>query len=105
MLAAPKTVELKENPSKLLPSELIDKCVGSRIWVRAVGLQGVEAIRGRLSRRVLVQRNVTEADASGIDRADRPTREQVIMKGDRELVGILRGFDVYVNMVLEDVTE
>lgn len=29
----------------------------------------------------------------------------VIMKGDTELVGTLRGFDVYVNMVLEDVTE
>eukprot|EP00850_Spirogloea_muscicola_P011551 SM000072S21185 [mRNA] locus=s72:166117:166897:- [translate_table: standard] len=42
-------------------AELIDRCVGSRIWV--------------------------------------------IMKGDKELVGTLRGFDVYVNMVLEDVTE
>jgi hypothetical protein len=30
---------------------------------------------------------------------------QVIMKGDKEIVGTLRGFDVYVNMVLEDVTE
>ena len=27
------------------------------------------------------------------------------MKGDKELVGTLRGFDVFVNMVLEDVTE
>ncbi|KAF5763586.1 putative LSM domain, eukaryotic/archaea-type, LSM domain superfamily protein [Helianthus annuus] len=27
------------------------------------------------------------------------------MKGDKELVGTLKGFDVYVNMVLEDVTE
>eukprot|EP00238_Polyblepharides_amylifera_P005411 CAMPEP_0196579564 /NCGR_PEP_ID=MMETSP1081-20130531/22904_1 /TAXON_ID=36882 /ORGANISM="Pyramimonas amylifera, Strain CCMP720" /LENGTH=69 /DNA_ID=CAMNT_0041899191 /DNA_START=227 /DNA_END=436 /DNA_ORIENTATION=+ len=27
------------------------------------------------------------------------------MKGDKEMVGTLRGFDVYVNMVLEDVTE
>ena len=49
------------NPSHLLPSELIDRCIGSRIWV--------------------------------------------IMKGDKEIVGTLRGFDVYVNMVLEDVTE
>jgi U6 snRNA-associated Sm-like protein LSm5 len=30
---------------------------------------------------------------------------QVIMKGDKELVGVLRGFDVFVNMVLEDVDE
>lgn len=41
--------------------ELIDRCIGSKIWV--------------------------------------------IMKGDKELVGTLRGFDVYVNMVLEDVIE
>lgn len=27
------------------------------------------------------------------------------MKGDKELVGVLRGFDVFVNMVLEDVDE
>jgi U6 snRNA-associated Sm-like protein LSm5 len=27
------------------------------------------------------------------------------MKGDKELVGTLRGFDDYVNMVLDDVTE
>eukprot|EP00485_Elphidium_margaritaceum_P015597 CAMPEP_0202731072 /NCGR_PEP_ID=MMETSP1385-20130828/186960_1 /ASSEMBLY_ACC=CAM_ASM_000861 /TAXON_ID=933848 /ORGANISM="Elphidium margaritaceum" /LENGTH=125 /DNA_ID=CAMNT_0049397355 /DNA_START=95 /DNA_END=472 /DNA_ORIENTATION=- len=27
------------------------------------------------------------------------------MKGDKELVGVLRGFDDYVNIVLEDVTE
>jgi len=47
--------------SKLLPLELIDKCIGSRLWI--------------------------------------------IMKGDKELVGVLRGFDDYVNIVLEDVTE
>ncbi|KAK1829672.1 hypothetical protein QBC39DRAFT_356174 [Podospora conica] len=47
--------------SQLLPLELIDKCIGSRIWV--------------------------------------------IMKGDKEFTGTLVGFDDYVNMVLEDVTE
>mmetsp|Transcript_4999 Transcript_4999/g.10799 ORF Transcript_4999/g.10799 Transcript_4999/m.10799 type:complete len:98 (+) Transcript_4999:59-352(+) len=52
---------LGNNPSHLLPSELIDRCIGSKIWV--------------------------------------------IMKGDKEIVGTLRGFDVYVNMVLEDVVE
>lgn len=46
---------------RLLVAELIDKCIGSRMWV--------------------------------------------IMRGDKELVGTLRGFDDYVNMVLEDVTE
>mmetsp|Transcript_9082 Transcript_9082/g.15361 ORF Transcript_9082/g.15361 Transcript_9082/m.15361 type:complete len:84 (-) Transcript_9082:64-315(-) len=47
--------------SRLQPLELIDKCIGSRIWI--------------------------------------------LMKGDKELVGTLRGFDEYVNMVLDDVTE
>ncbi|EQC27822.1 hypothetical protein SDRG_14406 [Saprolegnia diclina VS20] len=46
---------------RLLPLELIDKCIGSRMWI--------------------------------------------IMKGDKEFVGTLRGFDDYVNMVLDDVTE
>mmetsp|Transcript_9482 Transcript_9482/g.10672 ORF Transcript_9482/g.10672 Transcript_9482/m.10672 type:complete len:84 (+) Transcript_9482:63-314(+) len=47
--------------SSILPLELIDKCVGSRIWI--------------------------------------------LMKSDRELVGTLRGFDDYLNMVLDDVSE
>ena len=29
----------------------------------------------------------------------------VLLKGEKEIVGTLRGFDAYVNMVLEDVTE
>ena len=32
-------------------------------------------------------------------------RIHIVMKGDKELVGTLQGFDNYVNMVLEDVTE
>lgn len=32
-------------------------------------------------------------------------RIHVIMKNDKEIVGTLLGFDDYVNMVLEDVTE
>ncbi|KAI0094942.1 like-Sm ribonucleoprotein [Irpex rosettiformis] len=47
--------------SQVLPLELIDRCIGSRIWV--------------------------------------------IMKTDREFTGTLLGFDDFVNMVLEDVTE
>lgn len=47
--------------SHLLPLELVDECIGSKIWI--------------------------------------------IMKGDKELIGTLRGFDDFVNMVLEDVTE
>ncbi|KAI9597891.1 LSM-domain-containing protein [Syncephalis fuscata] len=47
--------------SQLLPLELIDKCIGSRIWV--------------------------------------------VMKDEKEFVGMLEGFDDYVNMLLRDVTE
>ena len=42
-------------PSVLLPLELIDRCIGSKIWI--------------------------------------------IMKDEKEFVGVLRGFDDYVNMV------
>lgn len=42
-------------------AELIDKCIGSKIWL--------------------------------------------LMKNEKEFTGTLRGFDDYVNMVLEDVTE
>ena len=60
-MAALPTKAMATNPSQLLPAELVDRCVGSRIWI--------------------------------------------IMKSDKEMVGTLRGFDVYVNMVLEDVVE
>jgi len=46
---------------RLQPLALIDKCIGSRIWI--------------------------------------------LMKGDKELIGTLRGFDEFVNMVLDDVIE
>ena len=36
---------------------------------------------------------------------DAGSRIWVILKGDKELTGILRGFDLFVNMVLEDVEE
>ncbi|KAI8060353.1 LSM domain-containing protein [Gongronella butleri] len=47
--------------SQLLPLELIDKCIGSKIWV--------------------------------------------VMKNEKEFTGKLLGFDDFVNMVLEEVTE
>lgn len=50
-----------KNLSQFLPLELVDKCIGSRLWI--------------------------------------------IMKSEKEIVGILRGYDEYVNMVLDDVTE
>eukprot|EP00008_Paramoeba_atlantica_P009098 CAMPEP_0201480818 /NCGR_PEP_ID=MMETSP0151_2-20130828/5218_1 /ASSEMBLY_ACC=CAM_ASM_000257 /TAXON_ID=200890 /ORGANISM="Paramoeba atlantica, Strain 621/1 / CCAP 1560/9" /LENGTH=93 /DNA_ID=CAMNT_0047862789 /DNA_START=35 /DNA_END=316 /DNA_ORIENTATION=- len=50
-----------EQFSQFLPLELVEKCIGEKIWV--------------------------------------------VMKGDKEIIGTLRGFDDYVNMVLDDVTE
>ena len=60
------TISGKQNfysvpPSVLLPLELVDKAIGSRL--------------------------------------------HIIMKNDKEIVGTLKGFDDFVNMVLEDVTE
>eukprot|EP00871_Galdieria_phlegrea_P001547 jgi/Galph1/2393/GphlegSOOS_G1076.1 len=52
---------MSEKVPPVLPLELVDKCIGSRIWV--------------------------------------------LMKNDKEFVGTLKGFDQFVNMVLEDVTE
>ncbi|XP_053203890.1 U6 snRNA-associated Sm-like protein LSm5 [Panonychus citri] len=65
MASANATATQQSTPSsaisQLLPLELIDKCIGSKI--------------------------------------------HVIMKNEKEIVGQLLGFDDYVNMVLEDVTE
>lgn len=47
--------------SQILPLELVDKCIGSRVWV--------------------------------------------LMSSEKEFVGTVVGFDDFVNMVLEDVTE
>lgn len=33
------------------------------------------------------------------------TKVWIIMKGEKEITGVLRGFDDYMNMVMEDVTE
>lgn len=47
--------------TRILPLELIDKAIGSKIWI--------------------------------------------LMRGQTEIVGTLRGFDDYVNLVLEDAVE
>lgn len=60
-MIAPRKAATPGNPSHLMPSELLDRCIGSKVWV--------------------------------------------VTKGRKEFVGTLRGFDVYVNMVLEDVEE
>lgn len=32
-MIAPKKQNLQNNPSQILPSELIDRCIGSKVWV------------------------------------------------------------------------
>ncbi|KEP65587.1 UNVERIFIED_CONTAM: small nuclear ribonucleoprotein E, putative [Hammondia hammondi] len=59
--SAPATSGVVSGGPSYLPLALVDKCIGSRMWI--------------------------------------------IMKGDKELAGTLRGFDDFVNMVLDDVTE
>ncbi|KAK1935945.1 putative snRNP Sm-like protein [Babesia divergens] len=50
-----------ESSACYLPLALVDKCLGTKVWI--------------------------------------------IMKGEKEITGVLRGFDDYMNMVMEDVTE
>merc|ERR1711944_82894 len=56
-----RTYRKKKMTNQLLPLELVDKCIGSKL--------------------------------------------HIIMRDEKELVGTLQGFDSFVNMVLQDVTE
>jgi U6 snRNA-associated Sm-like protein LSm5 len=60
-MAAQARAQSALNPSRVMPQELLSKCIDERVWI--------------------------------------------IMKNSREVVGTLKGYDVYVNMVLENVTE
>ena len=51
----------KTNMSTFLPLELVDKCIGQKVWI--------------------------------------------LLTSDKEISGILTGYDSFVNMVLDDVTE
>lgn len=51
-MIAPKKQSLANNPSQILPSELIDRCIGSKVWVVMRGDKELEgtlrcALRGR----------------------------------------------------------
>ena len=50
-MIAPKKGSYHGNPSHLLPSELIDRCVGSKIWVI---MRGDKEIVGTLRRVVMM---------------------------------------------------
>ncbi|PNS17802.1 U6 snRNA-associated Sm-like protein LSm5 [Sphaceloma murrayae] len=64
--------------TQLLPLELIDKCVGSKIWVIMKGDKG---------------------------KSIRTLRIRILTDSLLEFSGTLLGFDDFVNMVLEEVTE
>jgi U6 snRNA-associated Sm-like protein LSm5 len=44
-MIAPKKQSYQGNPSQILPSELLDKCIGSKIWVL---MRGEKEIIGTL---------------------------------------------------------
>lgn len=73
-----------QNPSHLLPAELMDRCVGSKVWVIMSG-----TLLSALQTDSLVCEFVYIPAAA--------------TAGDKELVGTLNGFDMFVNMVLEEV--
>ena len=65
--------------SQILPLELVDRCIGSKLWV--------------------IMKSGRSFSAGGSVLANQP------LIAEREFVGTLIGFDDYVNMVLDDVTE
>ena len=54
-MLAPKRSNFQSNPSHLLPSELVDRCVGSKIWIL---LRGDKEIVGTLRQVVVAGRRV-----------------------------------------------
>ena len=67
---------------RLQPLALIDKCIGDKIWVIM-----------KVTNHLFVISKFAHIFVSDT------------VQGDKEIVGTLRGFDEYVNMVLEDVVE
>ena len=69
---------------RLQPLALIDKCIGSKIWV------------------IMKVRHFVFWIGTCVDLI---FNFYGLKQSEKELVGTLRGFDEYVNMVLDDVTE
>jgi len=68
---------------KVLFAELVDKCIG---------------VSGEICSSRYFRKHFTHLSGP-------QSKIWVILRGDKEFVGTLRGFDDFVNMVLEDVTE
>jgi len=83
---------------KLQPLALIDKCIGSRILVIMKGGEGLMLAPAHHRHCCLCPFPIyPHLTASRVPPRTRPT--------EKELEGTLRGFDEFVNMVLEDVVE
>lgn len=52
-MIAPKKQNLAGNPSQILPSELIDRCIGSKVWVVMRGDKELEGTLRRVAWRLL----------------------------------------------------
>jgi U6 snRNA-associated Sm-like protein LSm5 len=97
-MIAPKKQSLGNNPSQILPSELIDRCIGSKVWVV---MRGDKELEGTL-------RCEAPEGSSGTQRRRRHASSALLEALSHPVFLAFhshRGFDVFVNMVLEDVTE
>lgn len=102
-MIAPKKQSLQGNPSQILPSELIDRCIGSRVWVV---MRGDKELEGTLRRGAGRGGQPAASGAGGgtccnVDRLAGHSCAALPLPAPPDR----RGFDVFVNMVLEDVTE
>jgi hypothetical protein len=77
-------------------AELVDKCIGSRLWII---MKGDKEVTGATRRSHAARQTLT--DRWPADRRS-PFPPSVCLSA---CAGVLKGYDDFVNMVLEDVTE
>ncbi|RYY68546.1 hypothetical protein EON63_24700 [archaeon] len=80
---------------RLQPLALIDKCIGSKIWVL------LKVINSLSHHTILHFLAVLSKSCSCVTYLIL----FLFIQSEKEIVGTLRGFDEYVNMVLDDVVE
>lgn len=103
MAMIPPKKALQGNTSHLMPSELMDKCVGQRMWVSTLS-HFTTCWCDFLLFYFLPSHNKVGRRTSHLSpeiSLGRLLLMQILMKGEREYVGMLVGFDTYVNMVLQ----
>jgi hypothetical protein len=102
--------------TRIQPLALIDKAIGSRIWVIMKVRHWSEHVcaQDRPCTHFRGPWQTTPPRARLVQQTQRLTLlplsfplpcGRLFRQGDKEVVGTLRGFDEYVNMVLDDVTE